>query len=59
MYLSVPLNMTSSVHMHMCGCVSMYHTVGVDVKNTFTPSYENNLTIDNKVTNYGYVLLMR
>ena len=34
----------------------MYHTVDVDVKNT---SYENNLTIDNKVTNYGYVLLMR
>ena len=43
----------------MCVCMYMYNkvfyvynTVGVDIKNTFTPSYESDLTSSDKVATY-------
>ena len=39
------------VYAYMYVTTYVYNTVGVDVKNTFTPSYENDLTYDNKVHN--------
>ena len=43
----------------MCVCMYMYNkvfyvynTVGVDIKNTFTPSYESDLTSSDKVAIY-------
>ena len=43
-----------SVCLHVC--IHMYDIVGVDIKNTFAPSYKSDLTSSNKVTN---VLAMR
>ena len=41
--------------LHVCMYVYVfyvYNTVGVDIKNTFTPSYESDLTSSDKVATY-------